>query len=456
MRVLMLSQFYPPILGGEERFVRDFSAALAARGHEVSVATFAQPGYPAFAYDGAVGVHRIPSSTARAAWLYSAASHTHAPPFPDPEATWALRRIIARERPAIVHAHNWLVHSFLPLKAWSGARLVLTLHDYSLACAKKKLLYRGAHCSGPAPRKCLGCAAEHYGPAKGIPTAIANRALGALERRAVDLFLPESQAVAVGNGLVGGKEPYEVIPVFVPDALGVPSASGSGMEAGVAEYVAQLPSDDFLLFVGAFGSYKGVDVLLRAYGALRDESRNVPSDGPRAVPPLVIIGYETTEYPVATTALPPGVTVLKNWPHAAVMAAWRRSVIGLVPSVWAEPFGLVALEAMASGRPVIASRIGGLTDIVLDGETGLLVPPGDAAALRAALARLLADPALRERLGQAGRSRVAEFQAAAVLPRIERAYRALLANRPLGAAASARTDGRPAALATARAAREKD
>ncbi len=445
MRVLMLSQFYPPILGGEERFVRDFSAALAARGHEVSVATFAQPGYPAFEYDGAVGVHRIPSSTARAAWLYSSASHTHAPPFPDPEATWALRRIIARERPAIVHAHNWLIHSFLPLKAWSGAKLVLTLHDYSLACAKKKLLYRGAHCSGPAPQKCLGCAAEHYGPAKGFPTAIANRALGALERRAVDLFLPESQAVAVGNGLVGGNAPYEVIPVFVPDALGVPSD-----ETGVAEYVAQLPSDDFLLFVGAFGSYKGVDVLLRAYSALRDGVR----DGPGAVPPLVIIGYETTEYPVATTALPPGVTVLKNWPHAAVMAAWRRSLIGLVPSVWAEPFGLVALEAMASGRPVIASRIGGLTDIVLDEETGLLVPPGDVAALRAALARLLADPALRERLGQAGRRRVAEFQAAAVLPRIERAYRALLANRPRGA--GARTDGRPAALATARAAREKD
>jgi glycosyltransferase involved in cell wall biosynthesis len=238
--------------------------------------------------------------------------------------------------------------------------------------------------------------------------------MGAVERRAVDIFLPESQAVAVGNGLVGGDAPYEVIPVFVADDIGVPRGDA-------APYLAQLPADDFLLFVGAFGSYKGVDVLLRAYAGLQD------------APPLVIIGYETTEYPVATTDLPPNVTVLKNWPHHAVMAAWRRCLLGLVPSIWAEPFGLVALEAMASGRPVIASRIGGLTDIVVDGETGLLVPPGDTDALRGAMARLLADPALRQRFGNAGRQRVARFQAATVIPQIERVYDGLLAGAPVGA-----------------------
>jgi len=111
-----------------------------------------------------------------------------------------------------------------------------------------------------------------------------------------------------------------------------------------------------------------------------------------------------------------------------VMAAWARSLIGIVPSVWAEPFGLVVLEAMAAGRPVIASNIGGPADIVRDEETGLLVPPGDPRALRAALARLIADPALRARLGAAGQIRVNEFKAAAVLPRIEGAYRTLLAD----------------------------
>jgi glycosyltransferase involved in cell wall biosynthesis len=79
---------------------------------------------------------------------------------------------------------------------------------------------------------------------------------------------------------------------------------------------------------------------------------------------------------------------------------------------------------------VIASRIGGLTDIVADGETGLLVTPGDVAALRGAITRLLADAALRERFGDAGRRRVARFQAGAVIPQIERAYASLLTGAP--------------------------
>jgi glycosyltransferase involved in cell wall biosynthesis len=63
---------------------------------------------------------------------------------------------------------------------------------------------------------------------------------------------------------------------------------------------------------------------------------------------------------------------------------------------------------MAHARPVVASAVGGLLDLVVDGETGLLVPPRDVAALRAALERLLGDPELRRRLGEAGRERVLE------------------------------------------------
>jgi glycosyltransferase involved in cell wall biosynthesis len=71
-----------------------------------------------------------------------------------------------------------------------------------------------------------------------------------------------------------------------------------------------------------------------------------------------------------------------------------------------EGLGVAALEAMAAGRPVLASRVGGLGEVVVAEETGLLVPPGDADALAAALARLAGDPALRARLGAAGRARV--------------------------------------------------
>ena len=109
-----------------------------------------------------------------------------------------------------------------------------------------------------------------------------------------------------------------------------------------------------------------------------------------------------------------------------MIAAWRRSLIGLVPSVCPETFGLVALEAMAAGRAVIASHIGGLPDVVVDGETGMLVPPGDPLALQNAIQRLLSDRGLSCRLGQAAQRRTAEFSAEAVVPRLECLYRELV------------------------------
>ncbi len=115
-----------------------------------------------------------------------------------------------------------------------------------------------------------------------------------------------------------------------------------------------------------------------------------------------------------------------SWPHEAVMGAWSRCSIGLVPSIVAETFGIVALEAMYNGKPVIATRIGGLTDVVADGETGLLVPPGDPQALRDAIQRLLDDPTTLEYMGQMARQRVVEFQAKAVVPRFEQVYQELL------------------------------
>ena len=402
MRILMLAQFYAPTIGGEERLVQDLALALVRRGHAVSVATLWDHGLPEFEVDRGVRIYRLKGLFQRAGWLYQDPGRRHAPPLPDPAITWALRQVVKAERPDIVHGHNWLVYSYLPLKAVMPASLVMTLHDYSLVCPMKRLMHRGAPCSGPGLRKCLGCAGQHYGPAKGIPTTLGNRVMAPLERAAVDLFLPISQAVADASGLSDGCWPYQVIPNFVPDAL---------LQARCPEetdLLAQLPEGDYLLFVGDLSPDKGTDILLQAYGRLS------------GAPPLVMIGRSTGS---PRTDLPANVIMLPKWPHAAVMAAWRRSTIALVPSVWAEPFGLVALEAMAAGRPLIASRTGGLADIVIDGTTGLLVPPGDVDALHAAMTSLLANVALRSSMGVEGRLRAETFTESAILPRIERAYR---------------------------------
>jgi glycosyltransferase involved in cell wall biosynthesis len=357
-------------------------------------------GAPECALEDGVRVFRIHGLAQSARWLYSDSRRRFSPPFPDPAVAWTLKRIVGRHEWDVVHAHNWLVHSFLPLKKWSGAALVLTLHDYSLVCAKKSLMLDGAVCSGPQLAKCLGCAVNFFGPARGIPTVLANWTMGAQERSAVDMFLPVSRSVAHGNGLVDHQLPFRIIPNFVADE---PAASRTDDD----ERLKLLPPGEFILFVGDLTRGKGVDVLLRAYAQL---------DG---VPPLVLIGAPRPDSPAH---VPPNVSLFTSWPHSAVMRAWQRSLIGVVPSVWPEPCPTVALEAMSAGRAVVASHIGGLPDLVVDGETGMLVPPNDVDALRVALQYLIDRPQVRTRMGHAGQHRVRQFQARAVVPQIERTY----------------------------------
>ncbi|MDQ6670140.1 MAG: glycosyltransferase family 4 protein [Chloroflexota bacterium] len=399
----MLSQFYPPVMGGEEQYVRSLSVELVARGHDVSVATLLHSDLPKFEVVQGVAIHRVRGTLQRAAWLFAEAIRPHAPPFPDPELQLALRNVIEQTRPEIVHAHNWLGYQYLPLKAITGAPLVVSLHDMSLVCATKNYMYASAPCTGPGLAKCFSCAIGHYGPMKGVVTTAASAAMNAAERRCVDMFLPVSLAAAEGNRLVGSRQPYQVMPNFVADDLG----AGEG---GYEDYLAQLPDAPFLLFVGGLRRIKGIQVLLQAYAGLQ------------APPPLVLIGYDCADTPKTFAE---GVVVLKNWPRGAVMGAWRRSLIGLVPSICIETFGLVVLEAMACGRPVIASRIGGLQEVVGHAETGLLVPPGDPKALRDALELLLRDDALRTRLGHGAFARLAEYRASQVVPRVEHIYRDL-------------------------------
>ena len=408
MRILMLTQFYPPIIGGEERHVATLSNALAARGHEVSVATLRHQNLPELEVERGVRLHRVRGSMQRVGRLFSEQSRQYAPPFPDPEVLAGLRRIIQDEHPDIVHAHNWIVHSFTPLKNWSKARLIMTLHDYSLVCVQKRLMHRGVPCTGPGFTKCLGCAAEFYGLVKGLPTTLAHAFWAGRERRAVDLFLPVSQAVVEGAQLEKYQVPYRVIPNFIPDHVDIMSDEAD-------PHLAQLPEGDFFLFVGDIMPDKGVEVLLEAYAALHTQV------------PLVLIGR--SYLPDLARRLPPGALFLGSWPHAAIMGAWNRCTLALVPSIVADSCPTVAIEAMLMGRPVIATRSGGLVDIVADGETGLLIPRGDVQALREAIQSLLDNPERREHMGNMARKRVTRFQETTVVSQIEQVYQELLGSR---------------------------
>lgn len=402
MKILLLTQFYPPIMGGIERHVQALGAGLAARGHNVSVATLWHKGLAEFEMDGAARVHRIRGTMQRWAGLFTV-DRQHSPPFPDPEAGAALRRIIAAENPDIVHAHNWLVHSFLPLKKWSRAKLVMTLHDCEMTCVQMRMMYMDSElCSGPSSGKCLKCAAHHYGLLKGSVTLAGNWVMSAIERRAVDLFLPVSRAVAKANGLEGSTACHEIVPNFVPDDV-------ASMDGDIDPRVAALPKE-FILQVGDLSRDKGVEVLLDAYRRLESP------------PPLVLIGRRLPESP---KSLPNGVTVIDGLPNRAVMQAWNQSLFGTAPSLCMDASPTVTLEAMSAGKPVIGSRIGGILDQIVEGETGFLVRPGSVDELQKAMMALIHDPALRARMGAAAKQQVARFQAGNVVARIERLYQSL-------------------------------
>src|SRR5258708_10498412 len=264
----------------------------------------------------------------------------------------------------------------------------MTLHDYSLVCVQKRLMYHGVCCAGSGFIKCLNCASDFYGFVKGPPSALANGFWAERERRAVDMSVPVSQAVGEETQLAKHKVPYRIIPNFVPDNEDIVCDDTN-------PFLAQLPKEDFLFFVGDLMADKGVNVLLQAYAEMDTQM------------PLVLIGRPAAglyESP------PPNVLLMGGWPHDAVMGAWSRCTIALTPSVWLDPCPTVAMEAMVMGKPVIATRSGGLSDIVVDGETGFLVPPGDPYELRKAIQCLLAVPARRERMGNMAKQRVVEFQ----------------------------------------------
>ena len=410
MRILMLTQSYAPSVGGEESLVEALSTEMLARGHHVAIGTLRQPLGDAVQRPAGARVEALESAVASFPVLYSDDMRRPAPPLPDPRTVMQLRRLLRDEQPDVVHAHNWLVYSYLPLDKPNGPALVLSLHDYGLVCPTKRFVHGEGVCSGPGPIKCLRCAGEHYGHPKGEAIALASKTLERQLRKHVDLFVPISDAVRA-RCIPNGRPRQWVIPDFL-SALPDPPGPDPRLE--------QLPDEPFILFVGDATVDKGAWELAETYASLPE------------APPLVFVGRCFIDQLDARR----GVHVLGPWPRELAIEALRRSLFAVVPSILPEPFGMVALEAAALGKAVIASDTGGLRDIVRHGETGLLVPPGDRPGLRAAILRLIGDADLRRSLGEAAAQQAETFSAEAVVPRFEDAYRLAIEVRRGNAARS--------------------
>jgi glycosyltransferase involved in cell wall biosynthesis len=413
MRILLATDHYPPFIGGAHRQAYLLAHGMAARGHDVVVATPWQVGLPEVESSADVVVHRVRQLRTALPWFVRGQNQRHQPPFADPVTVWALRRLIAASEPDVIHAYGWFAYSVAAALVGKRVPLLVSARDYGYFCANRTLLRRNAPCTGPAPLKCLICASDYYGSPKGWLAAAGvaiSRPL--LVRKMTALHSVSSYVHEVTRrhllGTPDGAERKDFLEIVIPSFQEVPATSGAGTDdPDVARYLARLPDRPFILFVGAFRRVKGLETLFEAYRRLTKP------------PPLVLMGTFERDSP---SDFPPEAVVLSDVPHAAVMAAWDRAMFGVMPSLWPEPLGAVVAEGMSRGKPVIGTRPGGHSDM-LDETSGILVAQGDTAALAQSMEELIRDPGRREAYGHAARARAATFAAPVVLPRFEQAYR---------------------------------
>jgi colanic acid/amylovoran biosynthesis glycosyltransferase len=278
------------------------------------------------------------------------------------------RRLLGDRRPSLIHAHFGVEGVYaLPLARQMKIPLVTTFHGFDATLSTAALLTSPAWANYPLFRRRLA--------------------------RQGDLFLCASS--------------------FIRDrvlAMGFPAARTRVHYIGV-DCRAIRPRDPCeetptILHVARLVEVKGARYLIRAFGALA--SRHMDAQ-------LVLIGDGPLKRPLQalarSLALQDRVRFLGALPHSEVLTWMRRAAMLVLPSVRTatgrvEGLGMVLLEAAATGLPVIGSRIGGIPEGVLDGETGFLVPERDAGALAARMGDLLHDPAMRLRLGAQARAHV--------------------------------------------------
>ena len=400
MKVLVVHERYRRP-GGEDVVFEDEAALLESRGHAV------------------VRYERHNDELERTGRLRAAA-----------ETVWSRRgaadidAVIRREKPDVLHAHNTfpiLSPSIFHAAAARGVATVQTLHNFRLVCPQAQLLRDGKVCEDCVGKAVAWPAVVHgcYRGSRAATAATAamlaaHRAAGTW-RDAVDRFvaLTEfSREIFVRGGLPADR--IDVKPNFVHPDPGPPAEKC-------------LNDPPRAVFVGRLSAEKGVRTLLAAWPHVAGEARlEVIGDGPLAGEVRAAADRDGRVEPVG------------QLPFGEVLGRIAAADVLVMPSVWYETFGRTTVEAFAAGVPVVASRLGAMAELVEDGATGALFPPGDPAALAAAVNGLLADPDRRRRMGAAARAAYeARFTADRNYDLLLKVYERALARRAAPAKAPA-------------------
>ena len=409
MRIAQLSNEYPPhVYGGAGVHVEYLARELArAEGgaHPVQVLCFGEQDVPQGSprVQGVAPDVRLPVQDPRHARLLDALVRD-------------LAMVGAVDAPDIVHCHTWYAHLAGCLaRPLTGARLVLTTHSLEPHRPWK------VEQLGSAYDVTTWIERTAYHNADGVIAV--SRSMQA-DVQALYGVAPERVRV-IHNGI----DPDEYRPRPAPDVL---------RRVGVD------PDRPTVLFVGRITRQKGILHLVRAIPLLPAGVQVVLCAG---APDTPEIGreMEALVHAVRREAAASIVWIPEMLPKSDVIALYTHADVFVCPSVY-EPFGIINLEAMACETPVVASAVGGIPEIVVPGETGLLVPietvgggspePRDPAAFARALGEavdaLLADPARRSAMGAAARARVLRhFSWASIAKQTLGFYRELL-DRPGG------------------------
>lgn len=300
-----------------------------------------------------------------------------------PEGARLVARATRRFRPEVVHVHNTFpllspaVHAAAHA---AGAATVQTLHNYRLTCPAATLFRDGRYCEEcvgrviPWPGVVHGCYRGSRTRTVPVAALIAVHRARGTWRRDVDRIIALSYFQR-GVLLRAGLDPARVVmkPNFVKDP------GEGGAHAGT------------FLFAGRLAPEKGVAVVLDAWATGILVPCRVVGDGP--------LEHDVRRASAASLIEPVG-----RLPNYAVLAEMRDARALILPSIWPEGgFPLVAIEAFANGLPIIASRIGNLSEAIRDRQTGLLFEAGDARSLVAAVRTAIEAPDALRAMGRAAR-----------------------------------------------------
>jgi glycosyltransferase involved in cell wall biosynthesis len=359
MRVLHLSASYPPnIRGGAERFVANLAQEQLKRGHEVGVVTLSRAPEPT-AKENGVSVFRI--GHANLYWPEDWPKHGPAVRYINKLLeTWnpitlaRVRKAIDLFRPDVVNSHSMVgfAASAWVAAAERGIPVVHTLHDFNLFCRNGNAFHDRTICRGV----CLPCRVAQ--PKRWFARQV-------------------SAVVAISSDTLKRHTDRGLFANIPADNKSVVWSISPQVDANE---VRSRPADaPFVIgFIGRLTAEKGLDVLIEAAAKLPHREWRLRIAG--TISPtldLETLRKRTANLPV-------------DWLGFVASQDFYRDIdVLVVPSLWAEPFGLVVLEAYSFGVPVIASRVGGIVDIVEPGVTGWLFEPGDSAALSAILEDLI-------------------------------------------------------------------